>query len=116
MTTYTQAPQTGEYVGAEYHAAVTREVSLREVGARGGRITRLRLLTEVIPGRGRCADVSYVHATLNDGEVVRVSTGSLDLHLTPMRQVKVRLIEWARAEAVYAKGLGLLDEGNWSVM
>jgi hypothetical protein len=29
--------------------------------------------------------------------------------------MKGALINWAKREGVYAKALGLLDEGNWSV-
>lgn len=100
----------------EYHDLVdySRSLTLAEVKAAGGKITRVRLLTEVISGWGRVADVSYIHATLANGDVVPVQNG-LD-NLTPLRKMKGEMIKWAAREGVFAKGLGLLDSGNWSVM
>lgn len=98
----------------QYHSEVNYEelVSLREVQDRKGQITRVRILAEVRPGYGYTCDVSYIHATI-DGKVypvnVMVSSGLL-------RELKKDLIEWAKAEGVYAKGIGLLDEGNWSIL
>jgi hypothetical protein len=101
--------------GSEYHAQVdySRFLSLKEVAAAGGKITRLRILTERTPG-GTLCDVSYIHATLPSGEIVNVQN-HLD-NLTPKYQLKGKLIEWAKREGVFAKGLGLLDEGNWSIL
>lgn len=100
--------------GAAYHAQVdyTRFWTLAEVAEAKGTITRLRLLTERIGGVLR-VDVSYVNATLPNGQIVNVQNG-VD-NLTPMRELKGELIAWAKREGVYAKGLGLLDSGNWSV-
>lgn len=102
--------------GSSYHEAVdySRQYSLSEVAAAGGKITRVRLLTEVWPGRGRIADVSYIHATLPNGETVPVSIG-VD-NLTPLREMKGAFIAWATREHVFAKNIGLLDEGNWSML
>jgi hypothetical protein len=95
-------------IGHDYHSTVQhkRTMSLAQVAKEGGKITRVRILAE----RGM-ADISYVHATLPDGTVVPVCG-------TPMlgRSWKRSLIEWAVDEGVYAKALGLLDEGNWSVL
>lgn len=95
-------------IGYDYPSTVQhrRAMPLAQVAKEGGKITRVRIFSE----RGM-ADISYVHATLPDGAVVPV-TG------TPMlgRSWKRSLIEWAAAEGVYAKGLGLLDESNWSVL
>jgi hypothetical protein len=97
--------------GADYHGEVdySRQYSLAEVAEAGGKISRVRLLTE----RGR-ADVSYIHATLPDGHTVpvRVEIGNL----IPMNEIKGQMIRWAKEQHVFAKGLGLLDEGNWSVL
>lgn len=108
---------------AAYHAERAESevaVTLRDLADQGGRITRLRLLTEVWPGRGRLADVSYIHGRLADGTPVRVidPAGHLDSFGMPMRAggVQRRLVEWAKAEGVYAKGVGLLDQGNWSIL
>lgn len=102
--------------GAAYHSAVdqSRQYSLSEVAEAGGKITRVRLLTEVWPGRGRIADVSYIYATLPDGKTVPVQIG-VD-NLTPLRELKGAFIAWATRERVSAKNLGLLDEGNWSTL
>ena len=73
-------------------------------------IDRLRLLTE--PGYPYY-DISYCYGTLKDGRHVRIS--NTPMHL-PRRNLKGALIQWAKDEGVYAKGLGLLDEGNWSIL
>lgn len=101
--------------GAEYHAQVdySRFLSLAEVAKAHGTITRLRVLTERTPS-GTLCDVSYVHASLPSGEIVNVQNGVNNL--TPLRSLKGELIAWAKREGVFAKGLGLLDEGNWSIL
>ena len=101
--------------GAEYHEQVdySRTYTLAEVKAEGGRITRVRLLTESINGQ-RFADVSYIHATLPNGKTVNVQNG-LD-NLTPMKDMMGQMIQWGKREGVFAKGIGLLDKGNWSVL
>lgn len=108
---------TGDQVGQEYHQGVdyTDQLTLREAKAAGGRISRVRLLTERWPS-GRMADVSYIHATLPGGRVVPVSVGIESGALYGPKGVKARMIAWAKEEGVYAKGIGLLDEGNWSVL
>lgn len=99
--------------GAAYHSKVDRTegYSLKMLAEVGGRITRLRLLTER-RSHGWIYDISYCYGELSDGTVVAVtgypSGGDL-------RKIKGDLIEWAKEEGVYAKGLGLLDEGNWSI-
>lgn len=102
--------------GSGYHEAVNykERLTLAEVAERGGKITRLRLLTEYVPVlRARITDVSYIHATLPDGSVHDVYNGA---NVQYFHQIKKDLIEWATREGVYAKSLGLLDEGNWSVV
>lgn len=74
------------------------------------KIDRLRLLTE--PGYP-FYDISYVYGTLKDGTHVRISGVPTRIaRYTPKRD----LINWAKTEGVFAKGLGLLDESNWSVL
>lgn len=102
--------------GQAYHNSVeyAETLTLAEVARRGGKITRLRLLTEWIPAmRTRIADVSYIHATMPDGKVHPVQNGA---DISDFRFVKRDLIAWATKEGVFAKGLGLLDESNWSVL
>lgn len=77
------------------------------------RIERVRLLTEVRPGYGRIADVSYIWGRTTDGRLVNV-TGYPATNL--LKNVKRDFIAWAQEEKVFAKGIGLLDEGRWSVM
>lgn len=109
--------ESGMPVGPEYHASVDHEVAytLAAVAAEGGTITRLRVLSEVWPGRGRMCDISYIHATLPGGKIVPVTPG-WQLQGVALRALKGALIEWAKEERVYAKALGLLDEGNWSIL
>lgn len=99
----------------EYHDGVdyADQLSLKEVAEAGGKITRLRVLSEWRPGGGSIKDVSYCHATLPDGKVVPVRIG-WDLLGVPARKFKGELIAWATEEGVFAKSLGLLDESNWS--
>lgn len=101
--------------GTEYHAQVdySRFWSLSEVAEAGGKISRVRLLTENVGGRILC-DVSYIHATLPDGTTVNVRNG-ID-NLTPRFRLKAEMIAWAKREGVFAKGIDLLNEGNWSVL
>lgn len=97
--------------GAAYHAQVdySRKYSLAQVAELKGRITRVRILTE-----GPFRDISYINATLPNGEMVDVSVGVNNL--VHRSKLKGELIAWAAREGVFAKGLGLLDEGNWSVL
>lgn len=97
-----------------YHDGVdyARPMALGEVAHAGGKVSRVRLLTELRAG-GRLADVSYIHATLPDGTTVPV-TGYPVTRL--LGGVKGEFIQWATEEGVSAKDLGLLDNDNWSVM
>lgn len=98
-----------------YHKVERKTVTLRHLAAEGGRITRFRMLSEIIPGMGRCFDVSYIHGELGDGTPVRVTAGLPNL----MRkwEIKGLIIEWAKSEGVYAKSVpGLLDSGSRSVL
>jgi hypothetical protein len=106
----------GEVVTQEYHAGVdyADEMTLGELVRQGGKVTRVRLLTEVWPGRGRMADISYIHGTLPSGKVVPLRLGVYGGTL--LRSLKGEFIAWAKEEGVYAKGCGLLDEGNWSIL
>lgn len=102
--------------GNAYHNEVDYSVSysLSELQKAGGKITRLRILTEYIPhARMRMADVSYCHGTLPNGKIVPVS-----IYVTGVNFFKLKgeLIDIAKAEGVFAKGIGLLNEGNWSVL
>ena len=105
--------------GATYHAGVdySDEITLAELQRRGGKISRVRILTGNWGGQ-KMADVSYIHATLPSGQVVPVNvTGDvMGVPLWGPRGMKARFIEWAKEEGVFAKGIGLLDEANWSIL
>lgn len=113
-TAYSNANETnGLLDGAAYHKEVdyANAMTLAEVSARGGKITRLRILGGG-PADGFMADISYIHATLPDGTIVPLHQ---DYPMCfPIRKVKSELIAWAKEHKVFAKGLGLLDESNWS--
>jgi hypothetical protein len=74
------------------------------------RITRLRLLTE--PGYPYF-DISYVYGVLKDGRHCRIDGAPMHLG---RKTLKRDLIAWAKEEGAYAKGLGLLDDSNWSIL
>ena len=104
--------------GHEYHGAVvhTKQYTLSEIAAAHGRISRVRVLTDNIGAGLIMADVSYIHATLPDGSIVPVRHEDGNTSFVPLNQMKGRMIEWAKAEGVFAKSLGLLDDANWSVL
>jgi hypothetical protein len=90
------------------HETIKDHVSLGD--KRLERITRLRLLTD--PG---CPffDISYVYGVLKDGTHVRIDGAPSSVG---RRTIKRDLISWAKEEGAYAKGLGLLDDSNWSIL
>lgn len=102
----------GTLVGTEYHAGVdyTNQMTLKEVSAAKGKITRVRLLQE-----GIWCDISYIHATLPDGHIVNVTlTGPS--HGIKRFELKGEFIAWAKDQGVFAKGIDLLNESVWSVL
>lgn len=115
-TNHYGATQTNGLVdGHAYHGEVdysVRPLSLAEVKAEGGKITRVRILTERTYG-GTLCDISYIHATLRNGKTVPVQS-ELN-NLTPLRNLKKAMLDWAQREGVFAKSIGLIDEGNWSI-
>lgn len=100
----------------QYHTAMreAEDITLAELAARGGRITRVRILA----GRWGAtwkADISYIHGVVG-GQPVHVTGYPATDDLYGPRGIKADLITWAREQGVFAKGLGLLDESNWSVL
>jgi len=89
-------------------------VSLKQLSDEGGHVTRVRLLTEGYGGI-RLTDISYIHAMIGD-EAVTISDLPSTNTLWGKGGVKAVFVRWASEEGVYAKGLGLLDENNWSVL
>lgn len=96
----------------EYHENVDRSRTWSAVAfqAAGGRITRLRLLSD--PGFPMW-DISYCHGTLPNGTVVPVDIGT---HQIPKRHAMRYLVALAIRDGYNAKRLGLLDTGNWSTL
>lgn len=113
---YSAANETNPlFDGAAYHESVdyADAMTLGQVAEAKGRITRVRILGGG-PSDGFMADISYIHATLPSGKVVPLHQ---DYPMCfPIRKAKAELIAWAKQYGVFAKGLGLLDEGNWSVL
>lgn len=91
--------------------------TLRAVADAGGRISRVRVLADVWPGRGLIGDISYIYATLPSGQQVRVNTARMPSSGIGVlvRELKGEFIAWGKAEGVFAKGIGLLDNAVWSV-
>lgn len=108
---------TGEVVTAEYHDQVSydNQVTLGELVKGGGRVTRVRILTDNWGGQ-RMADISYIHGTMADGTIVPLYVEVGSGPLWGPKGLKSQFIDWAKREGVYAKGCGLIDEGNWSVL
>ena len=104
--------------GHSYHAGVdyANEMQLSDFAKAGGVVTRVRVLTGFWGGV-KMADISYIHGKLPNGTTVplnvQVENG---VPLWGPRGLKAKLIAWAEDQGVYAKGLGLLDENNWSVL
>lgn len=91
-----------------YYSQAFQGVSLKELQNNQGRITRVRFLREM----GRY-DISYIHGEMH-GKPVFI-TDVPPIFLRPHHQLKGLLITWAQEVGVYGKGLGLLDDGNWSI-
>ena len=77
------------------------------------KITRLRLLTD----RG-CPqyDVSYCVGVLKDGRDCYVGLGFHFIPRSKAKSIKSYLIDYAKEDGVYAKGLGLLDDSVISIL
>ena len=104
--------------GTEYHASVdyANEMHLGDFAKAGGKISRVRILTGNWGGV-LMADISYIHGVLPNGTVVpiNVQVGN-GTPLYGPKGIKAQFIGWAKEEGVFAKGIGLLDEANWSVL
>lgn len=77
---------------------------------KGLRIVRLRMLTD--PGFP-LYDVSYIYGRTADGKLVRVRVPFFQL---TKRKWKSEIIEHAKRDGVYAKGLGIFDDGVVSTL
>lgn len=74
------------------------------------RVTRLRLISD--PGFPMW-DVSYCYGIRKDGRECRVR---LPFHQLPKRAWKAKIVEYAKADGVFAAGLGLLDDSIVSTL
>jgi len=111
LTTNSTAVETNPISEGYFDQPTGGTISLAELAKRGGKVTRVRMLTEWTPATGRVADISYIHGEI---EGVRYDL-RLDIgNLIPLNKVKGELIEWAKRQGVFAKGVGLLDSGLWS--
>lgn len=100
---------------AAYYAEPVTRMDLAGLAAAGGRVTRVRWIGgEYIPGRGRCFDLSYVHGEVNGQRVMLV--GLPGANLVPSAKRRGVLVDWAKECGVYAKAIGLLDEGATSTL
>lgn len=90
-------------------------MTLAQLQAAGGRVSRLRMLTE--PGTP-FLDVSYVHGVLPNGQQVHINLQDSP-HLRKGRGSEPYMsdmIGWAKREGVYGKAIGMLDRGVWSIL
>lgn len=90
---------------AEYHQQVTHQIeeTVSWKDPRLARIIRLRLISD--PGFP-VWDLSYCHGELKDGTPVRVD---LPFYQVPKRRMMSFILDHAKKDGVFAKGLGLFD-------
>lgn len=88
--------------GQAYHAEPIEE-TLQWNDKRLAYVSRLRLLSD--PGFPFW-DVSYCHGYTTDKKKVRVA---LPFSQLPKRNMKKAIIDYAKKDGVYAKGIGILD-------
>lgn len=95
-------------VDPNYHADVTAHLADRVRWDDPGlkTVIRFRLIGDLdYP----MLDVSYCHGRMKDGRYVSVV---LPFSQLPKRQWKSALVNFARRDGVYAKGLGILDNSS----
>lgn len=88
-----------------YHAEVTHQITetVSWADKRLAKIVRLRLVSD--PGFP-VWDVSYCHGQLKDGSYVNVDIGFSQI---PKKGMRRYIVERAKEENVYARGLGVFD-------
>jgi hypothetical protein len=101
--TYGAIETAGLVNGFEYHQQFANAETVLWSDKRLAQITRLRLVSD--PGFPYW-DVSYIHGILKDGTPVRVQNPFDQL---PKRGLKGAILEQAKRDGVYAKGLGVFD-------
>lgn len=94
--------------GQAYHAVERESVQLTD--PRLAKVTRLRLLSD----RGLPFwDISYTHGVLKDGTPVRIEWPEGGFHPSK-RELKRSIVNECKKHGIFAKGLGLLDDGTYS--
>ena len=97
-------PNETNFLPDNYHQDVTHNISRSVYWDEPGlKIIRFRLLTD--PGYPAW-DVSYCHGRLPSGEYVDVQLPFGDL---PKRGLKRAIVNYAKKDKVYAKGIGIFD-------
>lgn len=91
----------------QYHTIDREHITLRELADAGGMVTRVRMFRD-----NGITDVSYVYGVLPDGTEVRIWHLPCAEYMLPVHL----LLDWAKSEGVYAKGIGLLNSLNWSIL
>ena len=94
----------GEFA-SEYHK-LERKIYVGWDSPKLAKIIRLRLLTE--PGFP-AYDVSYCHGELKDGTPCRVELPFSQIPRSKRISLNAFIIKEAKADGVYAKGLGIFD-------
>ena len=90
-----------------YFEDLGEDMTLREFAQARGQVTRVRIFRD-----SGATDFSYIHGVLPDGTGTRI----WDLPDAGFASPTSILIDWAKSEGVYAKGIGLLNRLNWSVL
>ena len=106
------------YAFANYHDQIDYNnlMTLSELSAAGGKVTRVRVLAVVWPGRGLIGDISYIHGTLPTGQVVPIQIDMPSSGIGVLvRELRGEFIAWGKQQGVLVKGIGLLDSTVWSV-
>lgn len=91
----------------EYHTIDREPITLKELADAKGQITRVRMFRD-----HGITDVSYIYGELPNGAHVRISDLPDARYMLPVHL----LLAWAKDEGVYAKGIGLLNSLNWSIL
>jgi len=91
-------------VGPNYHDSINRDEEIYWTDKRLQKIVRVRLLSD--PGLPFW-DISYCHGRLSDGRLVPVC---LPFHQLPKKGLFRSIVNHAKKDNVYAKGLGFFSD------
>lgn len=107
MTYFPETNALEEEIIFSYHTIDREPITLKELADAHGQITRVRMFREA-----GYTDVSYIYGELPDGTHVRIWDTPDARYMLPVHL----LLAWAKEEGVYAKGIGLLNSLNWSIL